>query len=759
MRVSLWLRAEGVAAAWECFSALLFVSAVFPAAFASPWPGVLFAVTLAASALVARSMVRSRSGRFGFAAALRLPSWVGAITPLLPGSDLRVLVACCGFGVMAFALRRFIYRRWLEPTAGDLVHVARELRVQLSENAAVAGIVGGHVMLLFSVAFLRTRSNVVFRAWWEIVPALTLIGTAGFTLTVRLLTADIVSALEASLAAQPSDEAESAAAEAPEATVAPEATDATERDDATDPALAVRLAAALVQAQRAPARLSALNFGLWLVCIAIGVAVIHPPPRRVPDIVVALSCGTLFAWGVSFYQRGWHTDALAPVLRHLRAALGVRATVAAVSLRRRMLTEFGVPVLFTFALSLFASIGLYRALSDEPTWQDDFAAITALSASFAMLVIAVGNLFRRVARELSAPLTEIAASADRVATGELALAVAEVSGPREVVGLGRSIERMRQSLATTIAALESERETLETRVAERTIELRRALDELKQAQAALVHGERMALLGQLVAGVAHEIYNPLTAVTGSISSLERVRDELGAMLAASRRAEANLPPRDREALEELRASLDVDGALEDLRGIVKVVNGAARRSVEIVATLKMLARSASEPEPVDLTAGLEETLALSSFRTRAVGIEVDTRLEPLGLVECHAGEIHQVFMNLVSNAIDAVTEGMPERGGGRILVRATTAGDDVLIVLADNGPGVTAGLEERIFEPFFTTKAAGKGTGLGLSISREITNRHGGSLTVERAAPPLGGAQFVCRLPRARPPRSARSGS
>jgi two-component system, NtrC family, sensor kinase len=349
-----------------------------------------------------------------------------------------------------------------------------------------------------------------------------------------------------------------------------------------------------------------------------------------------------------------------------------------------------------------------------------------------------------------------------VAHGRLERRVPALAGPLEVEALGKSIEDMRRALAATIASLEAERAGLEVNVERRTAELRTALDELKQAQAALVHGERMALLGQLVAGVAHEIYNPLNAVAGSVSSLERIQQELDEMLTAYQRAEANLAPAERARLASLREKLDVKGALDDLAGVAKVVQSATRRGVEIVSNLKNFSRAPAEPIPADLRAGMAETLSLLDHKLRHAGITVEQRGGELGSVTCRAGEINQVFMNLLTNAADAIAERVARGGqaGGRIVIAAERTGAEVVVTVADDGPGVPEELCEQVFEPFFTTKPSGQGTGLGLSISRDIVRRHGGTLIVARDAE-LGGACFTCRLPVAPPPpaRAALSGA
>ncbi len=256
----------------------------------------------------------------------------------------------------------------------------------------------------------------------------------------------------------------------------------------------------------------------------------------------------------------------------------------------------------------------------------------------------------------------------------------------------------------------------------------------------------MALIGELVANVAHEIHNPLNAIAGSVSSLERIAGELDDMLLAYERTEKLLPADERHKLAQQREALDVDGALDDLAGVVKVVQSATRRSVAIVANLKSFSRAPTEPIPADLHAGLAETLSLLRHRLAQTGVKVVERYGQLPEVICRAGEVNQVFMNLLTNAIQAVAERHGAQGG-TIVVTTEADDDSATITISDNGAGVPEALRDQVFDPFFTTKPHGAGTGIGLSISREIVHRHGGTLRVESADELDGGARFVCRLP------------
>jgi signal transduction histidine kinase len=707
--------AELVGAGWELVSALLFLAAVVPDAADAPWTPLLFVVTMVLSAAAAPRLLARGPAGYDVAAMLRGVSWPLALLPSLAVSRGRAFIVGLVFGLMAAVMRRALYRRLLDPPLAELddASLARGLRARLAESAIMAGIVGGHVMLLFVVAFLRTRSSFNLDAWLFTVPVLALPATLGFTLVVRRASGDAVDALRAG----------------------PDG----------DPAL---LARGLAQAAALPTRLAWLNFVTWLACTWFGVFQMRPGPVdwRAGDAVIQLAFAALFSWGVAFYQRAFHRENVAPVVERLRRWTAADTRALPVSLRRRMLREFGLPLLFTCLVSLLSSIGLYRALGAAMTTREDLNAVTALVASFLVLVVAVGSVVARAARDLSVPMAQLARAADRVAHGELDAGVPRVAGTTEVVTLGESVERMRERLARTIGELSDERAGLEVKVEARTAELTHALAELRRTQAALIHGERLASIGELVAGVAHEINNPLNAIAGAAGPLAELAPELREVLDAYQAAEEDLPPARRDALRALRARLEVDLALEDLAGISTVIRRAVDRSVKIVQNLKSFSRASGEDVPADLHEGLEETLMLLAPRLRAASVEVVRKLGELPKVYCRAGEINQVFMNLLVNALQSL-EATPPPAPRTITLETWTEGDLVAVAIADDGAGVPPSLASRIFDPFFTTKPRGQGTGLGLSISTDIARRHGGSLSLEAAPEGAGGARFVCRLP------------
>jgi len=288
-------------------------------------------------------------------------------------------------------------------------------------------------------------------------------------------------------------------------------------------------------------------------------------------------------------------------------------------------------------------------------------------------------------------------------------------------GLGADDRQLLRTLANQSAiAIENAKafdeiaklnETLEARVDERTRELR-------DTQAQLMQSEKMRSLGQLVAGVAHELNNPIGFVHANLQLLEGYVVKL---IAAQERGDG--AERVREAISKL--------LLRSREG--------TQRVKDIVQDLRTFSRmDQAELGDADLNEEIERTLALMEPRFKA-GIRVERDFGALPRVRCLPGQLNQVFMNLVMNACDALD------GKGRIVVRTRPTSDGVSLCFQDDGPGIPAEHRERIFEPFFTTKPVGKGTGLGLSISHGIIERHGGRMLVE--CPDGGGTRFQIELP------------
>ena len=294
-------------------------------------------------------------------------------------------------------------------------------------------------------------------------------------------------------------------------------------------------------------------------------------------------------------------------------------------------------------------------------------------------------------------------------------------------------------------AIRRERERgaeLEELVAQRTADLVRSNEELRKTQAHLVQQEKMSSLGLLVAGVAHEINNPINFIVCNLPFLENYVTALEQLVEA---LEAAVSPAAHDAIDELRKALEIEYLRSDAPQLLQSIRNGAQRAGAIVADLRTFSRGGDEKNtPVDLVAGIETTLNLVKPLLTG-GIHIERQLRPVSVVSGQPGQLNQVFMNLVTNAIQAVrARGSAARG--TITVRTSEDDTHVIVDVIDDGIGIAPQHRDRIFDPFFTTKPVGQGTGLGLSISYGIVERHGGrmSFTTE-----LGqGTSFTVRLPK-----------
>jgi len=309
-------------------------------------------------------------------------------------------------------------------------------------------------------------------------------------------------------------------------------------------------------------------------------------------------------------------------------------------------------------------------------------------------------------------------------------------------------QQQRQELSQKNQALADAKQTLESQ----NDRLKSALKKLKQTQAQLVQTEKMSGLGQMVAGVAHEINNPVSFIAGNVEHAQTYFQDLLAIIQAYQQEYPDCPSQ----LQDLIDELDLDFLQNDLQKLLHSMRVGSDRIRNIVLSLRNFSRLDEEGmKPIDLHEGIDNTLLILQHRLKDTGrqaaIEIVKEYGLLPPVTCYASQLNQVFMNILNNAIDALEEQRDRQKdkNQNPQIRICTEvleGDRALIRIADSGPGMPEKVRQRLFEPFFTTKPIGKGTGLGLSISYQIVvEEHQGQLIC--TSTPGEGTEFAILLP------------
>jgi signal transduction histidine kinase len=379
---------------------------------------------------------------------------------------------------------------------------------------------------------------------------------------------------------------------------------------------------------------------------------------------------------------------------------------------------------------------------------DVFRPIRILSywlLGMAVLLASLVVLFTYlIAEGITVPLKTLIRSASTIAQGQFNQRVV-IRSSDEVGTLASTFNDMARALSVREIQLQELTRNLESMIRDRTMELENSHEALKRAyldlqstQEQLVQTEKMASLGQLVSGIAHEIKNPLNFIYGNTDFLADYTRKLQSLVEAFDRL-PSISAIDRAEIVRHMETIHYDFIKEDLKTLIDNFADGARRINAIVSDLRTFSRmDADSISEVDLHASLEMSLNLlrNQYKDR---IEIHKEYGDIPKIQGYSGKLHQVFMNLLSNAFQAV----PDKGDVWIRTRSTNAA--VEIEIEDTGVGIAKENLKRIFEPFFTTKPVGQGTGLGLSISYGIIEQHRGIISVTSV--PGKGTTFVVRLP------------
>jgi signal transduction histidine kinase len=307
---------------------------------------------------------------------------------------------------------------------------------------------------------------------------------------------------------------------------------------------------------------------------------------------------------------------------------------------------------------------------------------------------------------------------------------------KEIEEQKKIVEKAKNEIAKNMFELDKQKQLIEIK----NRVLNETMNNLKEAQSQLIQSEKMASLGQLTAGVAHEINNPINFVSANIKPL---KDDLADLIKCINIYKQTVKDKglekEFEEVQKFNEKTDIDFVLTEVNDLLKGIEEGASRTSEIVKGLRNFSRLDQHVvKKADLNEGIESTLTLlhSTYRDK---IEIIKDFGTLPEIDCFPGQMNQVFMNLLSNAIQAMN------GPGKIFITTSANENNVRISIKDTGPGMTEEIKSKIFDPFFTTKEVGKGTGLGLSISYGIIEKHNGKMEV--LSQPGEGAEFIITLP------------
>ncbi len=339
-----------------------------------------------------------------------------------------------------------------------------------------------------------------------------------------------------------------------------------------------------------------------------------------------------------------------------------------------------------------------------------------------------------LARSISKPLSVMEKTVSQVAKGDL-------SGRLEYTKYDE-INKLVQSYNMMTNALQRLYSSLEAQVQDRTKELKSAYAELQSTQAMMVHSEKMKSLGELVAGIMHEINNPINFIYGNMTHLSNYSNDLIQIIEDYTKFNDSLKPEEKEEIENLKQEIDYEFLKTDLPDLIKSCKEGADRAKNIIQDLKSFSRmEEASITDVDVPHEIDTTLNILHNKIKNKAEIHKEYMENPPKIEAFGGQLNQVFMNILDNAVGAIKE----HGDIWIRIDEDKAKKNLIIEIEDNGIGMDEETSRKVFNPFFTTKPVGQGTGLGLSITYKIIKNHQGDIRVE--SQPNLGTKFIINLP------------
>lgn len=399
--------------------------------------------------------------------------------------------------------------------------------------------------------------------------------------------------------------------------------------------------------------------------------------------------------------------------------------------------KHSAPILIDDSTSV-GVVSVSMGMQGKSHWSEEHLPdILAASVLLALLVSFL--LLFYIRRIVISPLGELVQQAERIGHGDLSLPI--VSGSQDELGLlAQAMEIMRNNLNQSYQAICQQNDELDRRVEVRTVELQEKNRMLEVARDQLVQAEKMAAVGILAAGVAHEINNPVSYLSANLTSLEEYVDSMDDVIRAYEQQDAFLQKSGRYAqVDTTKLNSQLGFIRDDLPEMMAACHDGVQRIGGTVSDLMFFSRNGQkERELIDVHECLESTLKLVRSEISSVATLVRD-YQSVPKVRCVPSQINQVFLNLLINAIQSLD------GKGEITVSTRARSEWVEVRIRDNGRGISKEERGKIFDPFYSTKTVGQGTGLGLSVSWDILHQHNGSLLLDHASEQ--GACFIVKLP------------